>query len=98
MSGRYANKETALYELGCGVTGLLKATHPATRLVQEDNPEFLKVAKELALAGEKAYRNLTDETGARSPIFSTSDISKVGKFLTSLKGDVKKIHIFYYFT
>jgi phosphoenolpyruvate carboxylase len=59
---RYANTDTAVYELSCGVTGLLKASHPATRPIKEDNPEFIKIARELAKQGELSYRELTDDT------------------------------------
>lgn len=31
---RYQNRETAGFELACGVTGLLKASHPKTRPIQ----------------------------------------------------------------
>jgi len=59
---RYGNKETAVYELACGVTGLLKASHPATRLTASDNEEYMEIAEKLALMGEKSYRGLTDST------------------------------------
>jgi len=59
---RYGNKETAIYELGCGLTGLMKASHPATRALAEDCAEYLEIAEALATNGESAYRELTDET------------------------------------
>jgi len=59
---RYGNKETAVYELGCGLSGLMKASHPKTRYTTEDNEEYLAIAEELAANGELAYRELTDST------------------------------------
>jgi phosphoenolpyruvate carboxylase len=53
---RYGNKETAVYELGCGLSGLMKASHPKTRYTVEDNEEYLAIAEELAANGELAYR------------------------------------------
>eukprot|EP00959_Pyramimonas_sp_CCMP1952_P194720 4071723-Pyramimonas_sp.AAC.1 len=40
----------------------MKASHPATRALKEDDDEYLAIAEELAKAGEVAYRELTDET------------------------------------
>jgi len=59
---RYQNRETAGFELACGVTGLLKASHPQTRPIQEDKVEYMEVARQLASEGEAAYRMLTDST------------------------------------
>eukprot|EP00898_Chlorokybus_atmophyticus_P004104 jgi/Chlat1/4695/Chrsp3S05624 len=59
---RYGNAETAVYELTVGVTALLKASLKQTQLLSEDNPAHMEILKHMAAAGEKAYRELTDQT------------------------------------
>lgn len=62
LSSKYSNTETAIYEITMGATGLMKAS---AHLVMENNPapaEHEQVVAELATYGEKAYRELTDET------------------------------------
>jgi hypothetical protein len=45
-----------------GITGLLKASHPTTQSRGSDNPKYFAIMEELAMAAEKHYRELTDET------------------------------------
>jgi len=52
LSYKYSNSETAVYELSMD---LIIPPEP-------DNPRYLQVMKELADKGERAYRQLTDET------------------------------------
>ena len=62
LSFKYSNVDTAVYELGMGVSGLIKAS---CNLVQEETKErkdFLAIMDELAEHGETAYRELTDNT------------------------------------
>eukprot|EP00245_Coleochaete_scutata_P008769 TRINITY_DN2737_c0_g2_i1.p1 TRINITY_DN2737_c0_g2~~TRINITY_DN2737_c0_g2_i1.p1 ORF type:complete len:507 (-),score=82.63 TRINITY_DN2737_c0_g2_i1:844-2175(-) len=59
---RYGNSETATYELTVGITGLLKASHPATRSNTEDKEQYFEIMEEVVRAAEGAYRELTDET------------------------------------
>jgi len=59
---RYGNAQTAAYELTVGITGLLKASHPTTQSRGSDNPKYFAIMEDLAMAAEKHYRELTDET------------------------------------
>lgn len=62
LSSKYSNTETAIYELTMGATGLMKAS---AHLVMEKATVALaheQVVAELAEYGEKAYRELTDNT------------------------------------
>ncbi|NNJ98135.1 MAG: phosphoenolpyruvate carboxylase, partial [Gammaproteobacteria bacterium] len=63
LSNKYSNAETAVYELTMGISGLMLATRfsvidePGT-----STPERMAIMRELVKTGEKAYRQLTDET------------------------------------
>lgn len=62
LSSKYSNTETAIYELTMGATGLMKAS---AHLVAPQPPipeNYERVMAELAEYGEKAYRELTDQT------------------------------------
>ena len=59
---RYNNMETAVYELGMGVTGLMKASLSLIQDVPNPSEDFLLIMEELAIIGEKNYRQLTEKT------------------------------------
>jgi len=62
LSYRYANPETARYELIMGVSGLIKASRCLIEPPKEDRNDYLGVMDELARFGEEAYRKLVRET------------------------------------
>ncbi len=62
LSYRYANPETARYELIMGVSGLIKASRCLIEPPQEDRNDYLGIMDELARYGEEAYRKLVRET------------------------------------
>mmetsp|Transcript_4239 Transcript_4239/g.4883 ORF Transcript_4239/g.4883 Transcript_4239/m.4883 type:complete len:1130 (-) Transcript_4239:225-3614(-) len=75
---RYGTAETAMFELACGVTALMKASHPTTRAIADDNEEFVDIARELAQLGEKAYRELTDDTeGFYDYFYETTVVNEI---------------------
>ena len=59
---RYHNKETAVYELTLGVSGLMKASLSLIRPLCGDVDRHLEIMSELARLGERHYRSLTEET------------------------------------
>ncbi|EIJ35993.1 phosphoenolpyruvate carboxylase [Thiothrix nivea] len=62
LAAKYSNVETAVYELGVGTTGLLKAS---LGLLKKRGPypdEFLSAMNDIATMGEQSYRQLTDWT------------------------------------
>ena len=76
---RYNNKETAVYELTMGVTGLLKASVGQVRPVAPDSPENLKVMDELAILGERQFRELTEQTeGFLDYFYESTPVSEIG--------------------
>ncbi len=64
LSNKYGNKETAVYELTMGSTGLLKASRALVAPPPPDNEKYLDILAELVETGEGAYRDLTDHTPA----------------------------------
>ncbi len=62
VSYKYSNRETAVYELGVGITGLLKASKSLVAPVRGADPRHVEIMEHLAATGEKTYRKLVDET------------------------------------
>jgi len=62
LSSKYSNTETAIYEITMGATGLMKASAHLVMGHKSAPAEHEQVVAELAAFGEKAYRELTDDT------------------------------------
>ena len=62
LYAKYANTDTAVFELTMGITGTLKAC--STRFVVQppELPNYEALFARLADAGEQSYRTLTDHT------------------------------------
>eukprot|EP00897_Mesotaenium_endlicherianum_P002343 jgi/Mesen1/2136/ME000152S01218 len=77
---RYGNSETATYELTVGITGLIKASHPATMLAAAGpTREYFEVMEEITRHAERAYRELTDETeGFYDYFYEATVVNEIG--------------------
>ena len=62
LSYRYANPETARYELTMGISGLIKASRCLIEQPAKDRSDYLGIMDELARYGEDAYRGLVRDT------------------------------------
>ncbi|TVQ87170.1 MAG: phosphoenolpyruvate carboxylase [Chromatiaceae bacterium] len=62
LSYRYANPETALYELTMGISGLIKASRCLIETPTRPRKDYLGIMAELASHGEQAYRELISDT------------------------------------
>ncbi|MEB4591195.1 phosphoenolpyruvate carboxylase [Candidatus Thiothrix sp. Deng01] len=62
LATKYSNVETAVYELGVGATGLLKASRGLLKKRGSYPAEFLQAMNGIAAIGENSYRQLTDWT------------------------------------
>ncbi len=62
LSYRYANPETARYELTMGISGLIKASRCLIEPAGEGRQDYLAIMDELACYGEETYRQLVGET------------------------------------
>ncbi len=80
LSNKYANEETAIYELSMGATGLLKASKC---LIEKHGPysdEFLSTMSELASTGEAVYRDLTENTkGFLDYFYEITPVQEIGQ-------------------
>lgn len=79
LSFKYANYETATYELGMGIAGLMKASwHPMTE-TERDESRFHEVMDGLAALGEESYRKLTEATpGFLDYFYEVCPVSEIG--------------------
>jgi len=79
LSFKYANVDTATYELGMGITGLLIASNNLVATTQPDRNDYLAIMDELADGGERAYRTLTDDTkGFLDYFYEATPVSEIG--------------------
>jgi phosphoenolpyruvate carboxylase len=62
LSYRYANPETARYELTMGVSGLILASRCLIEEPAEDRRDYVGIMDELARYGERAYREFVNGT------------------------------------
>ncbi|MGB1111015.1 MAG: phosphoenolpyruvate carboxylase, partial [Gammaproteobacteria bacterium] len=60
LSAKYANHETAVYELTQGITGLLDASHAERKCDDVDYKTWLGHMSEITTTGETLYRDLVD--------------------------------------
>jgi len=78
LSYKYSNTETASYELGMGITGLLKASCNLISKPEPDNQEHLDIMAQLAATGENQYRTLTDNTeGFLDYFYEATPVSEI---------------------
>ncbi|NOZ53274.1 MAG: phosphoenolpyruvate carboxylase [Gammaproteobacteria bacterium] len=79
LSFKYANVDTAIYELGMGITGLLIASNNLVVTTQPERKDYLAILDELANNGEQAYRKLTDSTeGFLDYFYEATPVPEIG--------------------
>ena len=79
VSYKYSHKETAIYELEVGITGLLKASKSLVVAPQYFDSSFCKIMEQLSSAGENAYRDLVDHTeGFLDYFYEATPVSEIG--------------------
>ncbi len=62
LSFKYANLETAIYEMTVGIAGLIRASVGLVQPVPPERAEYLRVMTDLTQLGEAVYRDLTEQT------------------------------------
>ncbi len=78
VSYKYSNKETAIFELGVGITGLLKASKSLIAPPCPVNSKHVEIMDQLATAGEKSYRALVDDTpGLLDYFYEATPVSEI---------------------
>ncbi len=79
LSYRYANPETALYELTMGISGLIKASRCLIEPPEMERKDFLGVLDELAKLGEQEYRDLVQHTpGLLDFFYEATPVEAIG--------------------
>jgi phosphoenolpyruvate carboxylase len=76
---KYSKPETAMYEIGMGITGLLKAS--ATALASSDArypQDYLDWMRDIAAAGETAYRALIGMPGFIDYFYESTPVTEIG--------------------
>ncbi len=77
LSYRYANPETALYELTMGISGLIKASRCVIEPPPKPRKDFLGIMEELAQLGEEAYRGLIDQDGLLDYFYEVTPVDAI---------------------
>ena len=76
---KYNNMETAVYELTLGVSGLLRASSHLIGTAQPDRKDYLGIMDEIARAGERHYRTLTEKTpGFLDYFYEATPVREIG--------------------
>lgn len=79
LSFKYGNMETAAYELGMGVSALLKASRGLVGEAAPAGEKAQATMQTLASRGEQVYRHLTDETpGFLDYFYEATPVSELG--------------------
>lgn len=79
LSFKYGNTETAAYELGMGVSALIKASRSLVTKARREPPQYHKIMAQLAATGEQKYRQLTEQTPSFLDYFyEACPISEIG--------------------
>ncbi len=75
---KYSNKETAIYELAMGVTGLIKASKNIIKAPTPVPERYETIMEQIAEDGEEAYRGLVDNTpGFLDYFYEATPVSEI---------------------
>ncbi|WP_438970006.1 phosphoenolpyruvate carboxylase [Methylophaga sp.] len=79
LSFKYGNIETAAYEMGMGIAGLMKASRSVISETGSVEPDFLTVMQQLTETGEASYRKLTENTpGFLDYFYEVCPVTEIG--------------------
>lgn len=79
LSFKYGNIETAAYELGMGISGLLKASRSLVSDTRQVEPAYLDIMHQLTKTGEASYRKLTEDTaGFLDYFYEVCPVTEIG--------------------
>jgi phosphoenolpyruvate carboxylase len=79
LSFKYGNIETAAYELGMGVSGLMKASRSLVTEIGQVEPAYLDIMHTLTATGEASYRKLTEDTpGFLDYFYEVCPVTEIG--------------------
>jgi phosphoenolpyruvate carboxylase len=79
LSYKYSNRETAIYELTMGITGLFKASLGVVSNIRQDKSDYVEVMEALAAESEIHFRRLTEQTpGFLDYFYEATPVSEIG--------------------
>lgn len=80
LSYKYAQYETACYELEMAIGGLIKASQHIVADQKSDTKEYEKIMKDMTVKGEDEYRALTDRTpGLTDYFYEATPVQELGE-------------------
>ena len=80
LSYKYAQYETACYELEMAIGGLIKASQHLVVDQKSDTKEYEKIMKDMTVKGEDSYRGLTDRTpGLTDYFYEATPVQELGE-------------------
>ncbi|MEE9325910.1 MAG: phosphoenolpyruvate carboxylase [Cocleimonas sp.] len=92
LSNKYGNTETAVYELGVGITGLLKASQSLVKKHGKYDDSYHKAMTNIAVAGETSYRDLTDFTeGFQDYFYENTPVTEIGQLNIGSRPSHRKV-------
>ncbi len=92
LSNKYSNIETAVYELGVGITGLLKASQSVVKKQGQYGDNYHKAMRSIATYGEKSYRDLTDHTeGFQDYFYENTPVTEIGQLNIGSRPSHRKV-------
>ena len=92
LSNKYGNVETAIYELGVGITGLLKASQSVVKKQGQYDESYHQAMSTIAAAGEVSYRELTDHTtGFQDYFYENTPVTEIGQLNIGSRPSHRKV-------
>jgi len=92
LSHKYSNTETAIYELGMGITGLLTASQSLIRKHGKYKKSYHQAMSTIANTGENTYRDLTDETeGFLDYFYENTPVTEIGQMNIGSRPSHRKV-------
>ena len=92
LSNKYSNIETAVYELGVGITGLLKASQSVVKKQGQYSDDYHKAMHSIANYGEESYRSLTDHTeGFQDYFYENTPVTEIGQLNIGSRPSHRKV-------
>ncbi len=77
LSYRYANPETARYELTMGISGLILASRCLIEEPKQDRNDYIGILDELARLGEEAYRDFIKAPGTLDYFYDVTPMDAI---------------------
>ena len=92
LSNKYSNIETAVYELGMGITGLLKTSQSLIKKHGKYKKEFHEAMTAISETGENTFRELTDHTdGFLDYFYENTPVTEIGQMNIGSRPSHRKV-------